>query len=278
VSGDGRPLRDNPPITLLLRGVIQAAAAVLLVAGAGLFFLTDLARAQWPWEVGRFAALFLGAVFLAAAGAVGMAVLYPAWSPARLVLPMLFVHSAVTLLVTLIHLGRFDFSRWTTYAWLALAVLLPAGAGYCLYHYRDALPPAQYPTPPAWRTALLATAVLAGLYGFAMFAAPVTVAGFWPWTVDAFQGRLHSAVFTTLAIGALGLAYFAAPVERLTLGLAFSLLGLFAVFAVILGDAPRRSLDWGAPGVWAWLALFALFFVLGLALIWWSSAPREAQA
>ncbi len=82
-------------------------------------------------------------------------------------------------------------------------------------------------------------------------------------------------VFTTIAVGGLGLAHFAAPVERLSLGLSYAVLGLFSVFSVFIADAGQQLVNWSAPGAWLWLAIFGLEFVLGLALIGWSSSARE---
>jgi hypothetical protein len=40
---------------------------------------------------------------------------------------------------------------------------------------------------------------LAG-YGVGLLASPATVTGFWPWPIDAFQCRIYSAIFLTLAL------------------------------------------------------------------------------
>ena len=111
-----------------------------------------------------------------------------------------------------------------------------------------------------------------------MFAAPVLLTSFWPWDIDAFHGRLYSVVFTTIAVGGLGLAQWAAPVERLTLGLAYTVFGLFSLFSVLIADAGRNAVEWSAPGAWLWFALVGVEFVLGLALIGWSSDQRETAA
>jgi hypothetical protein len=266
---------SNPPIPVLLRGVTWLEVTVLLAAGGGLFFLYDAAEVAWPWVIEPFNALFLGAVYLASLAAVGMLLIYPRWAPARLLLPMSFVFTALILLVSLVYPQRFHFERWSTYGWYAIYLGLPAVAVYCLYRYRHLPSPVNYPTPERWRRVLLAHALVTGLYGFAMFAAPVSLTAFWPWEIDAFHGRLYSVVFTTIAVGGLGLAHWAAPVERLTLGLAYAVFGLFSLFSVFIADANRNAVDWTAPGAWLWLAIFAIEFALGLALIAWSSNQQE---
>jgi hypothetical protein len=260
-----------------VRGVTWLAAAALLVAGGGLFFAPDAAAPDWPWAIDRFSARFLGAVFLAALAAVGMLLLYPRWEPARLLLPMTFSFTAPILLISLVYLRRFHFEQAPAYVWFAVCLGLPPLAAYGLYRLR-AMPWAlSFPTPAGWRRVLLVNALVTGAYGLAMFAAPVTLAAFWPWEVDAFHGRLFSVVFTTLAVGGVGVAQWAAPVERLTLGLAYTVLGLFSVFSVLIADASQGRVDWSAPGVWLWLAIFVVEFVIGLGLIGWSSNAREAR-
>ena len=272
-----RNREPNPLIPPLLRGVTWVEVAALLLAGGGLFFLSDAAQTAWPWSIEPFNALFLGAVFLASLAAVGMLVVYPRWAPARLLLPMIFVFSSLLLLVTLVYPQRFQFERWSTYIWYALCLGLPAVAVYCLYAYRNLPSPVTFPTPLRWRQVLLAHALVMGLYGFAMFAAPIWLTSFWPWEIDAFHGRLYSVVFTTIAVGGIGLAHYAAPVERLTLGLAYAVLGLFSLFSALIADAGRNAVNWSTPGAWLWVALFGLEFALGLALIGWSSNPRETE-
>jgi hypothetical protein len=266
----------NPPLPAPVRGLTWLAAAGLLLAGGGLFFALDAAAPAWPWALDRFGAHFLGAVSLAALAAVSLLLIYPRWAPARLLLPMTFSFTAPLLLVSLAYARRFHFERVATYAWFAVCLGLPALAAYGLYRLREMPWPAAFPTPPFWRRLLLANALVMGLYGLALFAAPVTLSAFWPWEVDAFHGRLFSVVFTTLAVGGVGLAQWAAPVERLTLGLACAVLGLFSLFGVLIADAGQGLVDWSAPGAWLWLAIFVVEFVIGLGLIGWSSSAREA--
>jgi hypothetical protein len=115
-----------------------------------------------------------------------------------------------------------------------------------------------------------------GLYGMGLFLLPALFGAFWPWPVASFNGQLYNLVFTTAAVGAIGVCQWAAPVERLALGVSYAVLGLFTLFSVLIADATQPRVSWGAPGVWAWIGLFAGLFLVGLALIWWSSSQRQA--
>jgi hypothetical protein len=249
----------------------------LLASGAGLFFLSHDAQPLWPWEIEPFNMLFLGAIYLASLSSVVVLLWYGRWSPARLVLPMLFVFTATVLLVSLMYIGRFDFARWSSWLWFMLYASLPLSAALHLRRHRTAAVAESHPTPAAWRAVLLVLAALLGVYGLAMFVAPGLLTAFWPWPVDAFHGRLYSVVFTTAAVGAMGLALVAAPVERLTLGLAYTILGLFAIFSVVISDARLGSVDPAQPGTWLWFSMFGLLFSAGLFMVWWSSITPEAR-
>ena len=248
---------------------------MLALSGAGLFFLPDETRPLWPWEIGPFNALFLGAIYLASVGALVLVARSGRWEPARVVLPMVFTFAAVVLLASLFYLGRFIPAHWTTWAWFAIFVGNVAYSGYFLWRYRLVWPRAAYETTGRWRSLLLIVAALAWLYGIGLFLLPGPLAAFWPWPIDAFHARVYSGGFTTLGVGALALSQYAAPLERLTVGLTYSLLGLFAVFGVVIVDSRTHSVAWGAPGTWLWLAIFGASFAMGLSLIWWASSTRE---
>jgi hypothetical protein len=269
-------VRDrNPPMTPALRALTLAEVAALLLAGGALFFLPDSAAALWPWHLKPFNTLFLGSIYLAALAPVAVLLYYSRWSPARLVLPMLFVFTLSVLVVSIIYVGRFDLRLWSTGLWFAFYLVLPVNAAYHLWQYRDVRPPLLYPTSSAWRAVLLVAALALGLYGLAVLGWPESATAFWPWPVDGFHGRLYAAAFTTAATGAFGLAQFAAPVERLALGVSYTIMGLFAIFGVMIVDQRVHRVDWSAPGTQVWLGLFVAVFILGLLMIGWSSIQHE---
>jgi hypothetical protein len=192
---------------------------------------------------------------------------------------MVFIFTATLLLYSVLELRQFIFSRWTTYGWFIIYLALPVISGLALWQYRNATPPPDYETPPRWRSLLLGLAAIYGAYGIAMFLLPTVVGAHWPWPIDAFHGRAYSVMFTAAAVGLLGLSQWSAPAERLILGVALSVVGLFAIFGTVIVNAARQAVAWASPGVWLWLLLFAVEFATGLALIWWSSARQaEVQA
>jgi hypothetical protein len=266
---------ENPPITPLLRYLTIIEVLVLIGAGVGLFFFTDLTRPQWPWEIRPFNARFVGAVYLTSMIAVAMMLVGGRWAPARLVLPMLFTFTFVVLIMTLLGLANFRYDRWATWVWFVLYIVLPINAAYHLWLYRRLRPVDPNPVPSPWRYCLRGMGVVLALYGLAQFFAPESASAFWPWKIDAFHGRMYSANFLTGAVGAFVLARAAAPIEYFTLGITYGVLGLFAIVGLVVVDASVRSVDWSAAGTWLWVVAFAISFIVGVALMGYSRASRN---
>ena len=265
----------NPSITLLLRGLTVIEVLVLIGAGVGLFFFTDLTGAQWPWEIRPFNARFVGAVYLTSMIAVAMMLVGGRWAPARLVLPMLFTFTFVVLIMTLLGLGNFRYDRWATWVWLVLYIVLPINAAYHLWLYRRLRPADPTPVPASWRYCLRGMGFVLAAYGLVQFFAPEPASVFWPWKIDAFHGRMYSANFLTGAVGALVLTRAAAPIEYFTLGVTYTVLGFFTILGLVVVDTSVRSVDWSAAGTRAWVAAFAISLIVGVALMWQSRAARS---
>jgi MFS family permease len=269
---------DNPLLPLRLRGLALASTLALLAAGLGLYFAPARLRPYWPWRLGVFSSFFLGAMCLAALAAQVLMLIYGRWWPARLVLPMLVVLSGSLLIVSLLNLSRFHFERWTAWLWFGLLLAWPVAPIEYLWRHREQPPPQDYPTPEAWSRLLQVLGLVLGLYGMGLFLLPMLFGAFWPWPVDSFNGQLYSVVFTTAAVGAIGLCQWAAPVERLALGVSYTVLGLFTLFSILIADATQPPVDWQGWGIWVWMGLFAALFLVGLAMIWWSSSQMQGRA
>jgi hypothetical protein len=266
---------ENPPITPLLRGLTVVEVLVLVGAGVGLFFFTDLTRAHWPWEIRPFNARFVGAVYLTSMIAVAMMLVGGRWAPARLVLPMLFTFTFVVLVMTLLALGNFRYDRLATWVWFVLYIVLPINAAYHIWLYRRLRPADPTPVPAPWRYCLRGLGGVLAVYGLAQFFAPESASAFWPWKIDVFHGRMYSAIFLTGAVGAFVLARAAAPIEYFTLGITYAVLGFFTILGLVVVDASVHTVVWAAPGTWLWVVAFAISLIAGVALMWYSRAVRN---
>jgi hypothetical protein len=258
----------NTPVSPLLRWVTAFESSVVLGVGFGLLFLVTLIGPMWPWALTPFNAAFLGAVYLGSfVTAVTLAAM-PRWSPARVIVPMIFVFTAIVLLVSLLNLDRLNLSSPSTWFWFVLYVGIPLNSAYHLWLYRR-LPPADSQVMPVWyRNLVLVEVMIFTLYGIALFIAPVIFSAFWPWKLDDFHGRMYCVAFLTPAVGAYLVSRNASKVELITMGLTQIAGGMLTIIGFMMVDAVQKRVDWSAAGTWLWLAFFPILVVVGSAMIW----------
>ncbi len=265
---------SNLAISPLLRFLTFVEVVVLFLAGFGLFLAPKLAAPLWPWELLPFNARFLGAVYAASCIAAVMQTAYARWSPARLVTPMIFIFTAVIIILSFAYISQFDFQRWEVWVWFFLYTILPINAAYHLWLYRNLPPVNSTPLASLTRNILSAEAVVLGLYGLALIFIPSIAKMIWSWEIDNFHAQLYSVTFLTPALGAYVLTKGATKIEWLTLGLAQIVLGLFPIIGVIIVDASVKRVLWSAPGTWVWFALFTAMLALG---IWMMNVARKSN-
>jgi hypothetical protein len=268
----------NPRLPSALRAVTTVEAFVLAVAGVLPFFFPDTALRKWPWESAPFNIRFIGAVYLTSLAAVVVWLAFFRWAPGRVALPMLVVFTNLILVLSLVYVDRFDFGEFSTWAWFVLYVVIPVSATYHYWRYRRLPPADSTPVPSGWRSFFRAEAAVAGLYGLGLLVAPGTFSDFWPWEIDAFHGRLYSAIFLTLAVAAFTVSRVAAPAELLLVGMTQLTLGLFSILGLVIVDASKDTVDWSSPGTWLWNGAFAALLISGMALVLRSlSAPGRVR-
>lgn len=257
-------IEANPKISYLLRILTFIEVVVLFLAGFGLFFAPNLVGQFWPWKLLPFNARFLGAVYAAACLAAIMQTAYARWSPARLVTPMIFIFTAIIIILSFMYLPLFDFQRWEVWVWFLLYIILPVNAAYHLWLYRNLPPVDSAPLTSSAKMILIAQVVILGLYGLALIFIPATAKTIWSWEIDIFHAQLYSVTFITPAIGAYVLTKGATKLEWQTLGVAQIVLGLFPIIGVVIVDASAKRVDWSAIGTWIWFTLFAAMLITGL--------------
>jgi hypothetical protein len=266
----------NPRVSWHLRALILFELIILVLSGGALYFLPQVMRPQWPWDIPPFNAAFVGAIYLASVPAIALLGFVGRWSPARVVLPMLLAFTGIGLVTTLLNWARFDPGRPTTWIWLFLYVAPPLASALHLWWYRGWPPAAAQPVPAAWRVTLTVVAAVLMLYGLAQCLAPAQLSAFWPWPVDAFHGRLYSGSFIAGGLGAWLVLRAASPLEFLVQGLNMLLYGALAVAGLLAVDQTAQRVNWAGAGTWVWLAAFGLMALLGAAML--LTLPRPAAA
>jgi hypothetical protein len=251
-----------------------------VIAGAGvvLFFAPITGHDIWGWELTPFNTRFLGAIYLAALVDFVALAAMRRWAIARLVMPMDLLFMSVILIVSLHYTGRFLWDRPVTWAWFAIFGFVPVYSAYFLWRFRElwGSPPANArPLTARLRRTLLAAAVPLAGYGAGLLAAPGTLTGFWPWSIDGFHGRVYSAIFVTLALASVIASRAAAPIELATLGLTCVALGALEPIGLLVVDRDLNKVDWSGFGTWTWMSMFAAILAYGLVL---SGASLRAES
>jgi hypothetical protein len=257
----------NPRLDKFLPALMIIEALVLLVASAGLLVLTAVFRPIWPWTLTPFNAGFLGAIYAASLVIVAMLALNPRWSPARVVLPMIWSFTLWVLLMSLAYLSNFNLSLPSTWIWLILYVFLPVGTGYFLWKYRSREPVAAVPLSRLWRNLMMIGAALLMLYSLALIIVPAAATSFWPWTIDDFHARLYAAMFLAGAIGTWLTSRSAAPEELLVLGVGQGVFGALVLIELFIVDSQVHKVNWSLPNTWIWIVVFALIVGMGIAYV-----------
>jgi hypothetical protein len=262
---DAEPERhqDNLSISTGLRAAM--AVAVVVVLGGGLLLFFPERASRWIWPIGPFNARFLGAVYLAEMAGGLMLVIVARHSPARVVVPVALTFTGVVFIASIVSIGDFDFDRRGPWLWFAaygaFTALLP------LYAWRLLHGPQPGATSLGWRRWFIVEGILLCAYGLALLVAPKPFTTFWPWPIDAFHGRIYSAVFLTFGVGDLLLAGRSATTEFRAIGLSRLVLGALVLVGLALADASTGSVDWLSASTLAWTAGFAAMAVVGGAML-----------
>ncbi len=270
-------LNENPRISTLLLSVTAVESLVLLVAGVGLLLFPSAIRPFWPWEISPFNALLLGAIYSASLVATAIVVYVKRWAPARVVVPMIFIFTAIILVVCLFYIDRFDVQYWGAWVWFLLYIIIPANAAYHIWLYRKLKPVTPSPLPAIWRGIFFIPTMLLGLYGLGLLIAPDLLSSFWPWPIDDFHGRMYSVLYITPASGALLLFGAAASIELLTLGLTQIVGGGATILGLVMIDSQVDKVDWSALGTWLWIGSFAIILLTGIGLVWQSRERLRSE-
>jgi hypothetical protein len=191
---------------------------ICLTAGSGavLFALPGRTGDYWAWRIGAPpTAAFLGAGYVGAVLALGLAARETRWQRARIVVVVAFTLTTLTLAVTLTHLDTFAFGAGAVveavaWVWLAVYAVLPPLALAAFVLQERAGGAREYaPDPPArpvTRVALgLAGAVLA-LVGTALVLDWDALTTRWPWPLPPLSAGAVGGWLCTYGAGFLWFA------------------------------------------------------------------------
>ncbi len=205
-----------------------------LWVGAWGYFLPGEIERAIPWQVPALHARFIGAMYLAGMVLMGWALVARRLVEVQTAVVMAAVWTGTLLLVSLLNLGAFDYSRAPVWFWFGAYIGYPLMGAWLVYAYRPTEPPERSATVPGWARALLATlGLICVALAACLLLAPGWMATVWPWPIPPLLAQLYAGPFLSFGIGGLLLARRRYWIEwRLVLAsmLAFAALVLIASF------------------------------------------------
>ena len=189
--------------TSAMRRMLLLAGILVVIIGMSAFFLPTRTDVYFAWTIGSpLTAAFLGGSYLAAFVLELLASREKMWANARVAVPAVFLFTALTLVVTLLHLDKFHFDspHWNTVAgtwtWLFVYLLVPFILG-ALWLSQSRLgggdPPRAAPLP-GWAGATLSIqGIVMALTGVLLLVAPTAMAAAWAWLLTPLTGRAIGA-------------------------------------------------------------------------------------
>jgi hypothetical protein len=222
-----------------------------------------------PWSVPPLHARFIAAMYLA--GALAMFCSAAARDAGSLRIPLVLatLWTGSLMLISLLHLGAFDFGRPQTWFWMGAYIVYPLWGGWLVAQVPGATP------ARTWDVPLLVVGAASLVMGAALAVAPVVMTRLWPWSVSPLLANIYAGPLLAYGVCALMLAREPrAEARRITLAslLAFALLTLLASLLHL------RLFHFDAPAAWLWFGAFsasALLLSWRLAVAWQS--PRGTR-
>lgn len=258
-----------------MRTLLQTATVLVLLAGIALFVFSTRTADWFAWTIDvPLTAAVLGSAYLASAVVEATSARAHAWVEARVAVPGVFVFTALTLVVTLVHLDRFHLqpdiaphTRAIALAWIAIYAVVPVAMAVLWARQQrlaGADPPRSRPLPVLLRVAVaLSAAGLLG-YGAALLIAPATAGALWPWELTPLTGRAVGAWLVGLGVTAaqVVLERDAARARPVAAG-GVTLAALTGVSLLRFPDA----VDWSATATWVLVGALAAWAGISLVIL-----------
>ncbi len=252
----------------------------MFLAGVQLTVFTEQTATYFAWTVAPpLTAAFLGAAYWAAVPVELIAARQVVWAKARVALPGIWLFTALTLVVTLVHFEKFHFSspelipRAAAWFWLAIYAGVPVAMLIALIVQvrRPGGEPAREKRFPRWLWIWLAaegTGMVA--LGVALLVAPSAILPSWPWTLTPLTARAIGAWFVGIGFAAVQ-ALRENDVARVRpIGGGYAFMTVLQLIAVARYPS---DLNWNAAG-WTYLLFLLSLFPIGVYLWLWPALSR----
>jgi hypothetical protein len=238
------------PVTPRLRLTLEVFAGLALIAGALLFLGATRTDTWWSWTIQPpLTAATLGAFYWAAFVLILMAARSTTWARARPAVYPVAVIAVLLLLITLIHIDRFDLNSLFGVFWVVAYALVPVLLAWTLVEQRGT--PGEDPRrarrlPRLLRRVLIVEGVVMLATGVLLLVAPGAADDVWPWALSPLTSRAIGSFLVGIALAALIAVREDDPLSFRGAALAYTALGLLELLALNLhipdlGDRPAAT-------------------------------------
>jgi hypothetical protein len=173
------------------------------VAAGGLF-LPGQIEDFLPFTVPPLHARFIGAMYAAGATMMLFATLSRAWYEVRVVTLILGTWTGLLGIVSMLHLGAFNWAWRPTWFWWFAYIWFPLGAAFLFWSQRGEQDhPDEARLSPLLRAFLLVQGVIAAVLALGLLFLPDRMIPLWPWRITPLLTQIYSAPFLAYGIGSL---------------------------------------------------------------------------
>lgn len=259
-TGTGSHAAAVDAVTPAHKLYFAAVAGFALWVGIWGFLAPASIQMAIPWAVPPLHARFLGAMYLSGAVFMIGCMLARRWNEVRVVVPMVGIWTGALCIVSLLHLGEFDFAKRQAWVWFAAYIVFPIIAFWLAWRMRaiggDPGGDIGGGGLPRWVGGYLpAQGVVVTLLALALLLAPVAMTTVWPWPIPPLLAQLYGAPFLAYGIGSLLLAR---ETEWPALRIAVVAMWVFAA-GVLLASLLHRALFAATdPQDWLWFGALAV--------------------
>jgi hypothetical protein len=253
----------------MMGNVLVPVGWVLLAMGLDLTLLPKRTDEFFSWAIRPpITAGAIGAFYVTGFLLVFMAIRRRVWARARALVPAGVVFSALALVATALHLGKFAFDSphpvavAIAWEWVLSYAIVPVLLLVALVPQRR-LPGVDPRTgrPPRWVTGSLgvAGAILVGT-AVALFVAPGKMGEVWPWALTPLTSRVLGAWSAGFGIAFLWAAWENDRLRAVPFTATLAFIGSFQLLTTIrFGD----QVSWGRPGARIYVGVLGAAAVAG---------------
>jgi hypothetical protein len=197
-------MSNYKPTILGMRVMLYVASALVFIVGIQLFVFSEQTDQFFAWTIANpLTAAFLGAAYWSSCILEFLSAREKLWSNARIAVPAVLLFTALTFVVTMLHIdkfhlgGQFAFiTQALTVVWILVYLSVPLIMGILLFlqvrrHGEDT--PHQHPLPIWLRRVTAIYAIILFPIGVLLLITPESIIGAWAWKLTPLTGRAIGA-------------------------------------------------------------------------------------